>query len=192
MVWNTTIDGNHCACFPSQANDDIHIYYIWWWWAMPPVVYITHLYHSARTSTKHCIDNKSNAEESKFFLQNLMTAPPKMYWRVTNYHWVESTISDESDYKQVTSIKTARVEVTSHVDKSNVNVDLTAYPITQLSLSKVSACVSCAPVHAVSGPDRVCAYLKPDVNCAGIYLCCRGSIRQTDVLRRILQTEQDR
>lgn len=152
LVWNTTIDGNP-------------VYYIWWWWTMPPVVYITHLCHSAWTSTKHCIDNKSNTEESKFLLQNLMTAPPKMYWRVTNYHRVEGRLGhDESDYQEVTSIKTTLVQVTS----------------------------PCAPVHAVSGPDRVCAYLKPDVNCAGIYLCCRGSIHQTDVLRRIFHTEQDR
>jgi hypothetical protein len=116
---------------------------------MPPVVYITHLCYSAWTSTKHCIDNKSNAEESKFFLQNLMTAPPKMYWRVTNYHYALRYGSDDCYDKEVTSIKTAQVEVTSHVDKSNVNVDLTAYPITQLSLSKVScvrvlrACARC-------------------------------------------------
>jgi hypothetical protein len=129
-----------------------------WWWLIPAILYFAHLTYSATTSTKHCIDNKSDAEESKFFLQNLMTAPPEVFWRVRNYH-ISTYTNDEGDHEKiVTSIKTARAQVTSHVDKSNVNVDLmTAYPITLLSLSEVSACVSCALVHAVSGPDRVCA-----------------------------------
>ena len=76
-------------------------------------------------------------------------APPEMQGQIavaTRWSTTERAAKSE---KKVTSIKTARLQVTSHVDKTHVNVDLTAYPITQLSLSKVScvrvlrACARC-------------------------------------------------
>ena len=156
---------------PEQKNRTIIVFV---------VLYVLHWLEAAcRSGTRGFINNMRDPRESQDYLENLTLASPRVVWTVSNYHY-ETRTRTVTDSDGNTSIETYEEAVTTSVvsgeavarrwtDESNVQVDLAAFPLTKLKLSKV--------LHAYKMQTRVRRVFVCVCVCTHTCACVRACVR---------------